>query len=422
MGAVEVTPGPAPVLQIINTATGANLTGTTQNVLVSQWIDITAVVSNANGATPTFQWTQPPGNTATDYIDTANTSTAALVPFTGNLSSNEIAFAWTDTSGTGQPISVTATLPDGTTLNAQVTYTITVPAVTVVPAPELAAISSPQNCLNYPGQWALCIGSQSGGQPGITFSATSCNSPNVNCEWMQVINSASYLSIPVSGQACQLSPQAALDGPGPQGGGWENAGPFVNDSPGSAEGAPYQEQINTASFSTFLMYRYNSRSNIQDGVFVPLWEMDWQWNGDAYLVSGGSWPLRSGSQANTIPGHATSNYPLWTNQFEVADQTTCSVLPLLSSVVVTPSQISSGASASVAVTLSAAAPASGAAIQLVSNSTAFAPQATCTVPAGQTTAACSGTAGNVSSSTSVIVTASYYNSQQTAPLTVLPPQ
>jgi hypothetical protein len=170
------------------------------------------------------------------------------------------------------------------------------------------------------------------------------------------------------------------------------------------------------------MYRYNSKSNIQDGVFVPLWEIDWQWNGDAYLVSGGSWTLRSGSQANTIAGQATSNYPLWTSQYVVAPDTTCAALPLLSGIVVTPPQISSGASASIAVTLSAAAPGNGATIQLASNSTAFAPQATCTVPAGQTTATCSGTAGNVSSPTPVTVTASYYNSMQTAPLTVVPPQ
>jgi hypothetical protein len=170
------------------------------------------------------------------------------------------------------------------------------------------------------------------------------------------------------------------------------------------------------------MYRYNSKPSFQDGVFVPLWEIDWQWNGDAYLVTGGNWPLRSGSQANTIPGYATSNYPLWTNQFEVTDQTTCSVLPLVSGIAVTPSQITSGATASIAVTLSAAAPANGAIVQLLSNSTAFAPQAVCTVLAGQTTATCSGTAGNVSSSTPVTVTASYYSSMRTAPITVGPPQ
>jgi hypothetical protein len=169
------------------------------------------------------------------------------------------------------------------------------------------------------------------------------------------------------------------------------------------------------------MYRINSKQTQQDGVFVPVWEIDWQWNGDASSVSGGSWTLTSGSPANTIAGHATSNYPLWTSQFVVTDDITCAV-PLLSGIVVTPSQTSSGASASIAVTLSAVAPANGAAIQLQSSSTAFVPQATCTVPAGQTTATCSGMAGNVSNSTPVTVTARYYTSQQTANLTVVPPQ
>jgi hypothetical protein len=407
MGSVEVEAG--PTLQITQTTTGANITGTTQSVLVSQWVDLTAVVVDANGATPTFSWTQPPGNTAINWIDTADNSTDALVPIKpSELSSNELYFAWTDTTGTGQPVSVTATLPDGTTLRAQVTYNITLPEVTVGPVQEQTPTIS-LSCPDYDGETlAMCLYQPAGGTPGIAFNATvGCGSPNVNCEWEQVINSASDVTIPTAGQACALSLQSALDGGGPQQG-----GAFANDSPSSALIAGEQEQTDSATFSTFLMYRANSNFRVPDGVWVPLWRVDWQWSGDAYLSAADTWSLRSGNPATTIQAQATSSYPTWTNVFYPDAPPPCVGLPILSGVAVSPSQVASGGSATITVTLAGAAPAGGAAVSLSASSAVFSPQATCNVSAGATIGTCSGTAGTVTSSTPVTVTATYYNSSR----------
>jgi hypothetical protein len=372
-------------------------------------------VLNANGATPTFQWTEPPGETAIKYIDTAPTSTAALVPIQPDqLTSRELGFAWTDTAGSGQPVTVTATLPGQSPLTAQVTYNISTPNVTVVPAPEQTPIKSLQ-CPLFQDSLAMCLLSPSA-TAGISFLETAvCHLANVNCEWEQVIENASYVTRPGSGQACSLGPQSALDGGGPLGGGGFSAG----DSPGSLLPASTQEQTDAASFSTFLMFRANSSSNVL-GVFVPVWEIDWQWTGDAYQGSPGNWTIRDGNPATTIPGNATSNYPLWTNIFDPDDPPQCESLPLLTGVAVSPSQVVSGASASITVTLSQAAPAGGAAVQITANSGAFVPQGACNIAGGATTGTCSGTAGGVPGPTPVTLTATYYNSMQTAAITVVP--
>jgi hypothetical protein len=413
--------GSAATLQITRTADGANITGTTQNVVESQRVDITAVVTNANGVAPTFSWTiQAPWNAAFDWNDTAGTSTAALSPIPpSQLSSDNLYFAWIAT-GSGFPIGVTATLPDGTKLTAQVTYNVTLPQVTVGAVQEQSPAISP-SCPGYGGDTAMCLYvPPPSGTPGIAFEATSgCFESNVNCEWEQVIDNASYVMIPISGQACAISEQSALDGGGPIGGG----GASGNDSPGSALDSGAREQTDIAAFSTFLMYRVNSSRYGTDGVWVPLWRVDWQWSGDAYLSAPGTWSLRSGNPTATIQAQATSSYPAWTSVFSPDAPPPCAGLPIVSGVTVSPSQVASGGNASITVTLSQPAPAGGSTVNLSASSAAFSPQAaTCDVPAGATTCTCPGTGGAVTGSTQVSVTATYYNSTQAATVTVAPQQ
>ena len=405
-------------MQINNTNGGANVTGTTQNVVVSQWIDLTAVVLNAAGSTPVFSWSQPPGNTAINWNDSADTSAVAMVPIKqSELSSSNLYFAFTDTTGSGQPITVTATLPDGTQLTTQVTYNITVPPVTVSVQEQSAIVIPPSvtpSCPDIPG-WSLCLFLPQTGTAGIAFSAVSgCNSPSVNCEWEQVINNGSYVTVPASGQACSISVQSVLDGAAPQQG-----GAFTSDSPGTALTSGVMEQINNASFSTYLMYRLNSSSRTEDGVWVPIKRADWQFTGDAFLSAPNVWSLRSGNPAQSIQAQNTSAYPVWTSGLNPENPPSCSTLPTVAAVSVSPSQVASGANASITVTLNQAAPGGGAAITLSANGP-FTPQASCNVSAGQTTGTCSGTAGSVTASTQVTVTAVYYTSSQGGTVTVVP--
>jgi hypothetical protein len=94
--------------------------------------------------------------------------------------------------------------------------------------------------------------------------------------------------------------------------------------------------------------------------------------------------------------------------------------PLLSSVTLSPSSVNGGSSATGTVTLSAAAPSGGAAVNLSSNSASATVPSSIAVAAGGTSATFPVNTNSVTTSTSVTITASYGGATMTAPLTVKP--
>ena len=95
-------------------------------------------------------------------------------------------------------------------------------------------------------------------------------------------------------------------------------------------------------------------------------------------------------------------------------------LPTLSSVSVSPASVSGGSAATLNLTLSAAAPAGGAVVAIVSNSAAFPLPANVVVLAGQKTASLTVTTSSVAAPASATVTAKYNGGTQTATVTVTP--
>jgi uncharacterized protein (TIGR03437 family) len=100
----------------------------------------------------------------------------------------------------------------------------------------------------------------------------------------------------------------------------------------------------------------------------------------------------------------------------------CQTALALSSVAIGPTTVTSGGSATIAVTLSGTAPSpTGAVVSLSSsNPSAFPPPPTLVVQPGQTTASTSVTAGAVGTPTTVTLTASYGGTSMTATVTVAP--
>jgi trimeric autotransporter adhesin len=95
--------------------------------------------------------------------------------------------------------------------------------------------------------------------------------------------------------------------------------------------------------------------------------------------------------------------------------------PSLASTTISPTTITSGASATVSVTLNGPAPTGGAQVTLTSsNSAAFPVPSSLLITAGNTTASLSVTSGSVSTSTAVTVTATYAGSSANAAVTVAP--
>jgi len=270
----------------------------------------------------------------------------------------------------------------------------------------------------------MCLYEPTSATPGVVFSVNNCAS--YKCEWVQIINNAMLTSVNPSGQACSLSFAAGLDFGGPL------TYTFAQDSadspsvklpwhPGDLEGT------DSMNVSTFLMFEANN-----NGVWVPLWRVDWQWSGDAYLPAspGTGWAFRTTPTppppGTTLQAVQTSSYPAWNQPISLngSNLPPCSSqpAPAVSSLVVNPSQVASGASASVIVGLNAPAPSGGAVVNLSGGGAVFSAPATCTVAAGLNTQTCSGTAGTVMSSTTVTVTAVYNNSSQSASITVVPQQ
>ena len=93
--------------------------------------------------------------------------------------------------------------------------------------------------------------------------------------------------------------------------------------------------------------------------------------------------------------------------------------PTIDRLTISPGWLTSGASATVSLGLSAVAPAGGVSINLMSSNTAAFPNANVAIPAGQQTWSTQVTAGSVSASTVVTVTADY-GSRPTASITVAP--
>ena len=97
------------------------------------------------------------------------------------------------------------------------------------------------------------------------------------------------------------------------------------------------------------------------------------------------------------------------------------VLPLLSSVTVSPISVTAGASATLVVILSAAAPPTGATVTLTSSSAAFPVPASVVVPPGSKTASLIVQTALVTASTSATIAAKYNGGTETASVSITPP-
>jgi hypothetical protein len=320
-------PGPAlPTLQILSTTsdgrTTTNVTNSNQSVLVGQYVDLTAVVMNGTG-TPTFQWSQPPGNTAINWSAIADQSQGPVPINPNSFQSNNLSFAWTDTSANaqcaqpGQCVQVTATIPGSPPLSAGVQFNITTPQVMPVAQQFGTVIST--SCPNRT-DLAMCNYDPTANAPvGISFEPSS---PGNNLiEWLQTVNSGSKWNYyGPSGTQCE-SNTSGRDGPGPL---TFLDGPDLGDA-GDAPSVPLQngDQLITValSFSTFFMFRPTTND-----IFVPLYRIDWSWSAQAqpFANSPTGWQLSSPTSGgptpavvrvvdNVLPGQPSA-YPKWNGQ------------------------------------------------------------------------------------------------------------
>jgi hypothetical protein len=423
MGDVEMEP--TPTLQILETDTTTDTTtevsDSIRSVVVGHWVDLTAAVVNPGPYTYSFAWSQPQGKTVTYWDDHAFPSSPPTPISASDLESAQIGFAWSDTSGRGQQLRVTATPSGGgPPLTATVMYNISLPPLTLEPVQEQGAVVAP-NCPGVSvGTTAMCLFGPTTGAQGIVIAVDGFSAP-FGIEWLQVINGSTITSTNSSGASCTDS-VSGLDG--------GKALPFCPatpdslgtcDSPGVAlpQHPGDQEQTMAMNMSTFLMFKPNNFSD--DDIWVPIWRVDWGWSGDAQLFA--TWSITGSDPpagGTVVPPEQTSGYPSW-GAAPALPPPPCAEQPGQASLVIA-SPVMSGANATITVTLNGPAPVGGAAVSLTGSGPAFSAPASCTVPAGAIAQTCPGTAGTVTSSQQVAISAAYGNLSLSATVTVLPNQ
>ena len=291
---VEPTSGAATITLTRDGGT-TNIDGTSQTITIGQYVTLDVSVAGASGAV-SYQWTMP-GNTAVNWTpfsaDPPSTTGQPIPVPSSETTSSEVSFAWTSTAG--GTISVQATLPDGTKLNAVVTFKVTPPNTVPVVVQQGVVLS--QSCPQA-SVVSVCLYSTDGTQ-GMTFGLSAI-SPGDQFEWVQVVNSAVFDKTDSSNNVCEAS-TSGLDGAGPLP---SSNGLTAFDSPGvSLNNPPYIEVKANESFTTFLMYMP------QNGIWAPLYQIQWGWSADAALKSG-AWSLNS--SGTTKPSTAAaSSYPTW---------------------------------------------------------------------------------------------------------------
>jgi surface antigen len=143
-------------------------------------------------------------------------------------------------------------------------------------------------------------------------------------------------------------------------------------------------------------------------------------NGSASIIIPGSTFAPNSSYQLTATYSGDTNYSSATGTGSVTVNLAATT-PTLSSINISPTNAVSGATVQVTLALSAAAPSGGAVVTLSSsNSSAFPVPSSFTVPAGQTSASFSNQTGNVASTTSVTVTASYNGTSKVAQVGINP--
>jgi hypothetical protein len=282
-------------------ATGPDITGTTQSVPLGVFPTIVAVPSCC---APTYSWSLPGHAVSVQWQDDAQSNAQQPAKVTA-LSNSALYWAFWDTSGSGAPVTATVSA-GGAPATPSVAYSITQPQLTALSANE-SGVHIGADCPQDQGSLFMCLYS-GGGPAGIGFNLPSNMPQDGAYELVQVLNSAVIENTASGGGKCKIT-TSGLDGlPSP--------GTHLTDNP-DAPLSGYTEVNVTEAFSTFLMYAVAPNSNTD--TWVPLAVVNWSWAGDAVLGSGGNWTLQGGSSPNvpagqtiSVSGVAAPAYPTWT--------------------------------------------------------------------------------------------------------------
>ncbi len=265
---------------ILWTATGADITNGTTDVLIGQKVDLTL---NAPATSiQSVQWKINPG-TAVGYYDADSTS-SSYRPVSTGLSELQYYNLSPDSS---QVVTVTVTLTNnGGTLSAHTTLNVKAPTVNFFDGTW--SVNVDQNNPSNLGKWTDYFGEAN--NPGITWDSIVTAPPGFNSagdtEFVQIVNKVWIEKQTILGNWYHIQINSpCLDTKYP----YEEVNlPSSNDSPGVFLTDPttggYRFWYDFGSFNVYLLWR----PAYPNAIFVPVSTIAWQWVG-AVSTSGNSW-------------------------------------------------------------------------------------------------------------------------------------
>lgn len=181
---------------------GVNISGSTQNVVAGQKINLQGVIVSTGGQfIQSMSWTipgspppesPPPGSTVSASAIGAWTVPQSL-PFApatvapiGGLDSNAVGFYWTGAQ-TGLIVRFTVKLGNGSSHSVSATFNVSIPQVTVTHVPSLVSC-----CIGHRGPLAgqVAIQFATATQPGMAFNYSVNSGPSGSYQWVNRIESS----------------------------------------------------------------------------------------------------------------------------------------------------------------------------------------------------------------------------------------
>lgn len=292
---------------------GNDITGTTQNVVVGERINL-SLETNPEGETPTsIQWSIG-GNRVANYVANNTSGTVTLLQ---NLTASTLTYYWV-TSGQQIEVSLTATI-FGTSVTRYAYFNVTkpepnAPSVTL-PTNGQLHISNIGDCSgNTPGP-NMVFGSISGPNPGCTYSGLAgiaftpptTSTPTGSFFFVQLVTGDTVVYSHASATlTCTATNTPGLDGQYPYQG---KIGQLVNDAPYHPLPITYTNSSRNFAATMYLMWQSNTSGSIP----VPMGSVAWGFSGST-IQTNGTWSAPSGSGSNQpfVAASGTGSFPTWT--------------------------------------------------------------------------------------------------------------
>jgi hypothetical protein len=302
---------------------GNDITGTTQNVVVGERINL-SLETNPEGETPTsIQWSIG-GNRVQNYVANSTTGTVTLLQ---NLTSPTLTYYWV-TSGQQIEVSLTATI-FGASVTKYAYFNVTKPdpntPTVTLPTNGQLNISMIGPCSGGTPGPAMVFGSLSGpnnpnppctfsGLAGIAFTPPTTSTPTGSFFFVQLVTGDTIVySRTGATLTCTATNTPGLDGQYPYQG---KIGQLVNDAPFNPLPSTYTNSSRNFAATMYLMWQSNTTGSIP----VPMGSVAWSFSGSTTQTSG-TWSAPSGSGSNQpfVAASGTGSIPTWTGTVVTPD-------------------------------------------------------------------------------------------------------